>query len=122
MKSNFLNSNCASLRLATSIASLIAVLVVAVHPVVGHAQQSSPSLAITSPASGTLVPSGQSLSISVSSSGGPFTAVQVIGENSGSSSVLANSPYNFSLAIPSQTVGLKKITAVGITAAGIPVF
>ena len=119
MKMTLWNLHFASPRLAKAIVSSIIAVLVLIHAIAGHAQQ---SLSISAPADGAVALDGQSLNISVSSSGGAFSSVQVIGENIGLSLVSLAAPYTFSLTIPSNTVGLKRITAAGVTAAGIIVF
>ena len=90
---------------------------------IAQAQQSAPSLTITSPANGTLFTSGQSLNVAVSGSpSGAFSSVQVIGQDIGSSQVVTGAPFSFSLLIPPQAIGQKTITAVGLTTSGAVVF
>jgi hypothetical protein len=86
-----------------------------------YAQQTPPALAITSPANGATVQTGQSVSVSVAASGS-FSSIEVIGQAIGLSLVVNDPPYIFSLAIPNGTVGQKTITAAGITPSGTMIF
>ncbi len=77
-------------------------------------------LQITSPAEGTVVNPGQTINITVSSSGPTFAQVIVIGQDPiGFSKVLMGPPYQFSIQIPSKIrPGRYTLTASGATARG----
>ncbi len=81
-----------------------------------HAQ---PSLQITSPADGTVVSPGQSVTVTVSASG-TFLLVALVGEDPlGFSQGLSAPPYNFTLTIPSNIPPDKyAVTAAGAYAQG----
>lgn len=81
-----------------------------------HAQ---PTLQITSPADGTLVSPGQTITFTVSASG-VFTQVALIGEDPiGFSEALSAPPYEFTLAIPSDIRPDRyAVTAAGAYAPG----
>src|SRR5882724_9250759 len=68
------------------------------------AQQSQPQLQINSPADGTIVNPGQTISVAVTSpAGAVFSGVAVQGEDPlGSSSVATTLPAQFSISIPSN--------------------
>jgi Bacterial Ig-like domain (group 2) len=83
--------------------------------------QSSAQLQITSPTRGTIVNPGQTLSVTVTSSGNAiFTNVGVIAQNPiGLSDVATSLPAQFSLAIPAD-IALRSymLTAMGTTSSG----
>jgi len=60
-----------------------------------------PTLQITSPVNGAVFSPGQTIQVSVSSSGG-LSPVFVVGQNIGFSTALSAPPYNFSLQIPTN--------------------
>jgi hypothetical protein len=74
------------------------------------------SLIISAPTSGTKVVPGQTITIQVSAAGASFAAVQVIGEDIGVTAPQGGPPYSFTLTIPSDVIGQKSITALGIVA------
>lgn len=75
---------------------------------------------IMAPANGTVVAPGQHLTVSVQvAPGSAYTAVQVIGENIGITTPLVRPPYEFTLTVPNNIIGPKKITALGITGPGM---
>jgi hypothetical protein len=78
------------------------------------------SLQITSPTDGTVVAPGQSLSVSVTATGGTFQQVVVMGDGPiKMTAPLAAPPYNFTVQIPSAiTPGKYSLTASGFTAPG----
>ncbi len=73
------------------------------------------ALQITSPADGTMVNPGQTLNVTVSSSGATFAQVIVMGQDPmGFSQVLTAPPYQFSIQIPSDIrPGRYTLTASG---------
>jgi uncharacterized protein YjdB len=75
---------------------------------------------ITSPADGAVVKPGESLAVTVATSGATFRMVAVIGENPiGFSQVLTAPPYRFSVRIPSHISPRRySLTAVGNIAPG----
>jgi hypothetical protein len=84
-----------------------------------------PSLQITSPAGGTVVNPGQTITVTVTASaGGAFTGVGVVGEDPiGISQLLTAPPYQFAVSIPATTTpGQYALTAVGPVQGGDPVF
>lgn len=105
-----ITKNRATVLLACVIAALIF-----------SAQESSAQLQITSPTEGTIVNPGQTLSVTVTSSGNAiFTNVGVIGQNPiGLSDVATSLPAQFSLAIPAD-IALRSymLTAMGTTSSG----
>jgi hypothetical protein len=85
------------------------------------AQQSLAQLQITSPTEGTIVNPGQTLSVTVTSSGNAtFTNVGVVGEDPiGLSDPATSVPAQFSLAVPTNIrCRPHMLTAVGTTASG----
>jgi hypothetical protein len=103
----------------TIIASLLFASVVAVLPCT--AQQSSSQLQITSPADGTVVYPGQTVSVTVTSpTNTAFTQVGVVGQDPIGLSDIANSvPAHFSITIPTDTVPRTyMLTADGTTSSG----
>ncbi|HWY05243.1 MAG TPA: dockerin type I domain-containing protein [Candidatus Acidoferrales bacterium] len=74
------------------------------------------TITITSPTNGTRVTPGQTITIQVSTaSGASFIAVQVVGEDIGFAPPLTAPPYSFTLTVPSNVVGPRNLTALGIT-------
>ena len=74
-------------------------------------------ITITSPANGTLVPPGQTITIQVATApGASFLAVQVVGQDIGIAPPLTAPPYSFNLTVPSNVIGPRNLTALGITA------
>ena len=85
------------------------------------AQQSPPQLQITSPAAGTIVNPGQTISVSVlSPAGTSFSKVAVAGQDPlGSSSIATSVPSQFSISVPTNiSPGTYMLTALGTTTAG----
>lgn len=73
------------------------------------------SLTVTSPANGARVVPGQAITVQVSTAPNTsFTAVQVIGEDIGVTAPQISAPYTFTLTIPTNVVGQKNLTALGI--------
>jgi len=77
---------------------------------------SGQQLAITSPAPGAVFSPGQTVNVAVSVSHGQVVAVQVGAQDIGFSAYQTTSPYSFSLIVPTETIGLKNIFAVGLVA------
>ena len=77
-------------------------------------------LRITEPAAGTVLNPGQTITVSVSASGGPFTSVGIVGPgHMNGNYILKSSPYQFSFTVQSKiTPGLDTIEAMGSTASG----
>src|ERR1700722_15888036 len=74
-------------------------------------------ITITSPANGTLVPPGQTITLQVATApGASFLAVQVVGEDIGIAPPLTPPPYSVNLTVPSNVIGPRNLTALGITA------
>lgn len=73
-------------------------------------------LAITSPASGAVYAAGQTVNVTVSVTNGAVLAVQVGAQDIGFSAYQTTSPYSFSLSVPTKTIGLKNLFAVGLVA------
>jgi IPT/TIG domain-containing protein/Big-like domain-containing protein len=85
------------------------------------AQQSPPQLQITSPAAGTIVNPGQTISVSVlSPAGTSFSKVAVAGQDPlGSSGFATSVPSQFSISVPTNiSPGTYMLTALGTTTAG----
>lgn len=83
------------------------------------------TLQITSPADGTVVRPGQSVSVVVAASpGGSFQQVALIGERElGLTGPLTSEPYQFTLQVPANIVlGRFRITASGATSPGQGVY
>lgn len=83
------------------------------------------SLEITSPASGTVVHPGDTISVMVSSSGAEFKSAGLVGEDPFGFIIPSQSrlPAVFRLSIPQKTYSRKSsITAVGVTIDGKTVF
>lgn len=78
------------------------------------------SLQIISPADGSTVNPGQTLTVSVSTSGAPPAQLTIVGEDPiGFSQVLTSAPYQFSIQVPSEIdSGMYTVTAWGVTAWG----
>jgi|ERR1700730_1531756 len=82
-----------------------------------------PPITITSPTNGTKVTPGETLTIQVSTAPGTsFLAVQVIGENMGFAPPVSAPPYTCTLTVPSDVIGSRKLTALGLTSPGNGVF
>ncbi len=79
----------------------------------------APSLTITAPADGSSAAPGQTLAVTVTTSGS-FTQVVLVGEGPiGYSSIITASPYQFSLPIPANiSPGRYSLTALGVSATG----
>jgi hypothetical protein len=80
---------------------------------------------ITTPADGAIVAPGQTINVTVSvGAQASVTTVGIVAEDIGfgASGVKSSPPYVFPLTIPTNVVGLKKVSAVGITALGTGVF
>jgi hypothetical protein len=74
------------------------------------------AITITSPTNGTRVSPGQTITIQVATAtGASFIAVQVVGEDIGIAPPLTSPPYSFTLTVPSNVVGPRNLTALGIT-------
>ncbi|HEV3481492.1 MAG TPA: Ig-like domain repeat protein [Candidatus Acidoferrales bacterium] len=104
------------LGFGTTISVLLAVVGVCA------AQQGQPSLQITSPADGTIVSPGQTITVAVSSpENASFAHVVVIGEDPiGFSSMATSAPAQLSVTIPSDINSCRPyaLTAVGSTSSG----
>ena len=70
---------------------------------------------ITSPTNGTVVQTGQILNVTVQVQPSLFQGVSVAVEGIGLSSVKTQAPYTFTLQIPNNIAGKKKLVATGIT-------
>jgi Big-like domain-containing protein/VCBS repeat protein len=83
----------------------------------GLAQAPQPALEITAPATGTVVVPGQTLSVTVASSGGTFSQVGLVAEYPiGFSNLLTAPPFQYSITVPANAaVGTYHLTAVGAT-------
>ncbi len=104
-----LRSNISASRFFQQIMFAIGVLILIGTP------QAWAALQITSPADGTVVAPGDTVSVTVVvTPGSTYGVVQVIGENIGFSGALASPPYEFSLTIPNNEVGPHRLTAVGV--------
>jgi hypothetical protein len=106
-------------RMLCSIIQLVGagrLLVLGTCVVALHAQ---PTLQITSPAAGTVVAPGQTISVTVTPSS-TFSIIGVIGEDRiGDSAILNAPPYQFSMQIPADaTPHVYDLTAWGLTAPG----
>src|SRR6267378_1238441 len=77
-------------------------------------------LQIISPANGTIVAPGQSVSVAVSAGGTSFTSVGIVLQDIGFGPAVATTkaPYVFSVTIPNNVIGPKTITAFGTTRSG----
>jgi len=99
----------------------LGLLLAALCGALASAKERKPSLQIDSPADGTVVNPGQTITVSVSSpSGVSFKAVAVLAENPLGITELANSvPTRFSIAIPSN-ISCRRymLTAHGVTTTG----
>jgi hypothetical protein len=74
------------------------------------------AITITSPTNGTLVTPGQTITIQVATAtGASFIAVQVVGEDIGFAPPLTAPPYSFTLTVPSNVIGPRNLTALGVT-------
>src|SRR6266851_4875892 len=92
-------------------------------PLLALAQGTQPQLQITSPSDGTLIAPGQTITIVATLSQGTSFAVGVVivGEDPlGTSGLLTNAPYQFSLTIPNNSrPGGYQIVALGCTTPGV---
>jgi len=79
---------------------------------ISEAQQ----ITIASPASGAMFSAGQTINVSVSVTNGQVFAVQVGAQDIGFTSYQTQTPYSFTLTVPSNTIGPKNIFAVGLIA------
>lgn len=78
--------------------------------------QDQPVLQITSPADGSVVNYGQRLAVSVlARPESLFRAIQVVGEDIGTSHALTTPPFDFALNIPNTVIGPRRITVKGFT-------
>jgi hypothetical protein len=81
--------------------------------------QQKPDLKITNPSAGTIFAPGQTVTVNVAASGGPFTSVGILsppGTINGLA-VLTAPPYQFSFTIRAQVrLGAGTISVVGVTA------
>lgn len=101
------------------IARCAGLLAIIISPVSVGAQQPSTAIQISSPSSGALVSPGQILSVSVAATpASVFTAVGVVGQDVGYSAAETSPPFTFTLNIPNDVVGMRALTAVGLTASG----
>jgi hypothetical protein len=91
--------------------ALAAVACAILFPAGAAAQQ----LTITSPGQGTVIAPGQTLVVTVSVTGSVL-GVLVSAQDIGATGIQATAPYTFSLIIPQTIVGLKSLTAFGLTA------
>src|ERR1700728_1219152 len=73
-------------------------------------------LAITSPLSGAVYSAGQIVNVTVSVTNGQVAGVQVGAQDMGFTQYETSSPYSFALTVPTETIGLKKLFAVGLVA------
>jgi hypothetical protein len=72
-------------------------------------------LEITSPAPNTIFAPGENITVTVSVTGSGVLAVQVGAQDIGFTGYQTTTPYSFTLTVPLNTVGLKRIFAVGLT-------
>jgi len=88
----------------------------------GTNAQAQPALQITEPPAGTVINPGQTVVVTVSASGGPFSSVGIVvpGYVYGSD-ILDSPPYQFSFTMPVSgiTPGLDTIAALGNTPSGL---
>src|SRR6266550_6341404 len=84
-------------------------------PVMG---QTNPQ--IISPANGTIVAPGQTVSVAVSAAGVSFTSVGIVTQDIGfgPTAITTKAPYVFQVTIPNNIIGSKTITAFGTTGSG----
>ena len=75
-------------------------------------------LTISSPTNGTTIVPGETLTVTVSVTGGSVSGVEIVGQDIGASSVVSAAPYMFNLQIPPGLIGLKNLTAIGISGSG----
>jgi len=82
------------------------------------------ALKITSPTDGAVMNPGQTVVLTVSAAGGPFTGVSFLASgNFLTAQVLTAPPYQFSFTVPPPTIpGPYSVTAVGTTASGDTIF
>ena len=101
-------------------------LILAIIPwAVSMAQGVSSDINITSPQSGTAVTPGQTIAVDVVVAPGvSYSKVGLLVEDFGIGPVAIKGvpPYEFSIQIPNNLVGSKKITAFGVTSPGAGVF
>jgi len=108
-------SNCPMYRAPRLRAALLLVMLLCVSALSLPAQ----SLQITSPADGTTVNPGQSLSVTVSASGTFQQVILIGGDPIGFSQPLSAPPYQFTLQIPTSILpGKYPLTADGATSPG----
>ena len=91
--------------------AFIALGCVTLFPAGAAAQQ----LTITSPSTGPVVTPGQIITVTVSVSLGSVLGVLVSAQDIGATALQATAPYSFNLTIPQGIVGLKNLTAIGVT-------
>lgn len=102
-------------RLQNALAALGAVSFVSVNLLT----QQKPDLKITNPSAGTIFAPGQTVTVNVAASGGPFTSVGILSPPTtiNGLAVLTAPPYQFSFTIPAQARrGSATISVVGVTA------
>jgi len=86
-----------------------------VIPAVLAAEPGRDGLAIVSPANGSVVPSGQPLTVTVSANANSGVRhVQVVGDDIGSSEAVDGPPFTFTLFIPDDLTGPRQLTATGV--------
>lgn len=108
------NSSSRWTLITLSILSLL-LLAVLSSSLYAPAQDVSDALRIISPADGSVVAPGETITVELSiESGLFFDAVQVIGEDIGISEPRSAPPFQFSLTIPNNIIGPRKLTALGI--------
>ncbi len=110
-------------------ATLLSVIFLLCYPLLSWSQDDVPpelrtdALRIISPADGDVVAPGQALTIVVEVKlGSPFTVIGVVGERMGFSEGKISPPFNFTMIVPNNIIGPKKITAVGFTGPGQALF
>jgi hypothetical protein len=92
-----------------------------VFPDLGFAAVQEPVLTITSPSPNTIVPPGGTITVSVTTSI-PLRSVMVIGEDFDDVQTTMSQPFAVTLNVPSEVLGIHKLTAVGIDTNGKPHF
>ena len=103
---------------------MLDVTLISVHlnyAAVSHAQGTPPALQITSPANGTVVAPGETITVVVAPAPGmTFSHVIILGENPiGDSQIKTAPPYEFSLTIPTNISARSyRITARGVITPG----
>lgn len=81
-------------------------------------QEISPDLTITSPKDGTVITPGQTITVEVTvAPTASFSDVGIVVEDIGfgPNGIKSTPPYNYSITIPSNLIGKKKVTAFGMT-------